>query len=93
MQTTIYKCDRCGEESTDRQEINLDRVGVFVGIYERRFSYGSPSVELIKEWCQNCREKYGLVQKVKESKVEVTPTTLEDMVREIVREELDANNN
>lgn len=92
MKTTIYKCDKCGAEDTTN-EIDLDRVGVFVGSYELNYSHwaSEPKMQLTREWCKDCRYKYGLIPAVKESKVEeVTPFTLEDMVREMISEEIQA---
>lgn len=85
MITTTYTCDKCGKMSTNHNELNLERVGVFVGQYERAYSYGrEPRVELIKEWCSDCRIKAGLLQKPEKSLIEVTQITLEDMIREVV---------
>jgi hypothetical protein len=90
MQTTIYKCDKCGVEDTTN-EIKLDRVGIFVGNYERRYSWGNGiKVEVTKEWCEKCRIAAGLIAKPKSLTVEVTPITLEDMLREMMREEIQA---
>lgn len=89
VKITTYKCDKCGTEDTTN-EIDLERVGVFVGNYERDYSscVREPKIQLTQDWCRICRYKYGLIPAVKESKVEVTPLTLEDMVREMVREEI-----
>ena len=91
MKTTTYKCDKCGAEDTTN-EIDLERVGVFVGSYERSYSFCvcEPKIQLTQDWCKDCRHKYGLIPAIKESKVEITPLTLEDMVREMIREEIQA---
>ena len=91
MKTTTYKCDKCGAFDTTN-EIDLVRVGVFVGNYERDYSMcvRKPRIELTQEWCRDCRCKYGLIPAIKESKVEVTPLTLEDFVREMISEEIQA---
>jgi hypothetical protein len=84
MRTTIYKCDKCGKEDTDNKVLDLDIVGVFVGRYERSYTYGTePRVELKKDWCIDCRISFGLKEKPKDSPIQVTQITLEDMVREI----------
>ena len=88
MRTTTYKCDKCGAEDTTNK-IGLVDVGVFTGGY-RRFGSGSGNYEYCKEWCYQCRLKTGLEQPKKpaDAPAEVTRPTLEDMVREIVREEI-----
>jgi hypothetical protein len=88
MKTTTYKCDKCGAEDTTN-EIDLKHVGVFVGNYERDFSsfVCNPEIQLTKEWCRDCRYKYGLIPTIEKSKVEVTHFTLEDMVREMISDE------
>ena len=91
MKTTIYKCDKCEAEDTTN-EIDLERVGVFVGNYERDYSscVREPEIQLTKDWCKDCRYKYGLIPAIKEPRIEVTPFTLEDMVREMISEEIQA---
>ncbi len=91
MKTTTYKCDRCGAEDTTNK-INLDRVGVFVGHYERSYTFGlEPKVELTQEWCLDCRIKTGLTPApTSQPPAEVSPVTLEDMIREMMREEIQA---
>jgi hypothetical protein len=86
LKTTTYKCDRCGAESTGDDTIGLQRVAVGVGQY---FSdYSSRGSE---EWCVKCRIEMGLepTRKTHPEAVPVDPCpTLEEMVRAIVREEI-----
>jgi hypothetical protein len=91
MKTTTYKCDKCGAEDTTN-EVDLDRVGVFVGSYELNYSpwASEPKMQLTREWCRDCRYKYGLIPAIKESKTEIIPLTLEDFVREMISEEIQA---
>ena len=91
MKMTTYKCDKCGAEDTTN-EIDIERVGVFVGNYERDFScfHREPEIQLTQEWCKDCRYKYGLIPVPKEAKIEVTPLTLEDMIREMISKEIQA---
>ena len=91
MKITTYKCDKCGAEDTTNN-IDLDRVGVFVGNYERDFScfHRETEIKLTQEWCRDCRIRCGLIPVPKEAKIEVTPLTLEDMIREMMHEEIQA---
>ena len=91
MITTTYKCDRCGAESTERATLDLKKV--IVGVEETGYSYGTNYVfvnDILnrgKEMCIKCREELGLrqVQK-KEGEPEKTYPTLEEMIREVIRE-------
>ena len=91
MKITTYKCDKCGAEDTTNK-IDLERVGVFVGSYERNYScyVQNPEIQLTQDWCKDCRIRCGLIPAPKEAKIEVTPLTLEDMVREMISEEIQA---
>jgi hypothetical protein len=59
---------------------------------ERDFScfHRETEIKLTQEWCRNCRIRYGLIPVPKEAKIEVTPLTLEDMIREMISEEIQA---
>jgi hypothetical protein len=86
MRTTTYKCDRCERTSTVEREIDLKRVEVGVGHY-----YSDYSRRGYKEWCRTCRIETGIEQpdvKLPEiNPIDPLPT-LEDLIREIVREEI-----
>jgi hypothetical protein len=91
MKITTYKCDKCGAEDTTNK-IDLERVGVFVGNYACSFSCfpREPEIQLTQEWCRDCRIRCGLIPAHKEAKIEVTPLTLDDMIREMISEEIQA---
>ena len=92
MRITTYKCDKCGAEDTTN-EIDLEQVGgVFVRNDKRSHSFFvcNPETQLTKEWCRDCRIRCGLIPTIKEPRIEVTPLTLEDMVREMISEEIQA---
>lgn len=85
MRTTTYKCDKCGKEDTTNN-LGLADVGVFVGTFQH---YGGSARKYIKEWCLECRREAGLAPSKEQPCVQAEPVlTLEDMVREIVREEV-----
>ncbi len=93
MITTTYKCDRCGAESTDRYELDIQ--SVVVGIMN--YDYGSNDYRVFdrlnrgKDMCRKCREEFGLAPtERKKDEPEKTYPTLEEMFREIMREEIQA---
>ena len=88
MRTTTYKCDKCGAEDQNNKTIQLSQVGVHAGGYNIPSSYGEqPKVQYNQEWCKACREKAGLsVPPRNEKPVDVTPISLEDLVRDIAYE-------
>jgi hypothetical protein len=81
MQTTTYKCDRCGAEDTTN-DIALTTIRVQYGQYKKEDKRTA-------EWCLNCRIETGLTNpKNGDVKPIDPPLTLEDLVREIVRSEM-----
>ena len=89
MRKTILTCDRC-KEVVD----NLHDVGAGLRV-QRYGSYTSPGnlmevTQLTAEWCTSCCIEMHIVKPGKESDAipSVTPPTLEDMIREIIREEV-----
>ncbi len=90
MKTVTYECDRCGETIPEGEQVwNL---GIAIAC--------EPDTEdthprwLKKEhraqWCRPCMEHYDLVgmSSGSDAKPIDPPPTIEDLVREIVREEL-----
>ncbi len=82
MKTTTYKCDKCGEEASGTNTIGLDIVEVRWGQYETHVTQG--------EWCKKCRIEMGCIYDGDKKPVaeDESPPTLEDLVREIVRDEI-----
>lgn len=84
MRTTTYECDKCGEEASGSNTIELDTVQVQWGQY-RDWVAGA-------EWCKKCRIEMGCVydrdkKPVAEDEDE-SPPTLEELVRAIVQDEI-----
>ena len=82
---TIHKCDRCGEESEKKGslahvEVTLkDRLCYYV-LYTKPVG-----------WCKNCTgEVLGIDHTVKQPTAgnRVEPPSIEDFIREIIREEI-----
>ena len=85
MKTMTFKCDKCGEECSGKDTIRLESVGVFWG----SFMPHAKSVCKSQDWCLICRKKIGAVSAVNGvPPATFVPPTLEDMIREIVREEV-----
>jgi hypothetical protein len=86
MKTIIYKCDRCGTEDTNNI-IGLDTIYVGAGQY---FSDARNRAHGV-EWCKKCRIETGIIERVKShpdiKSVDPEPT-LEELIREIIREEI-----
>lgn len=96
----IVKCDRCGKEAEtleDRKALDLHEVILgtsrrSLSVYDRNsVSTYAAHAEWSKDWCVGCRIETGLA--VVEKQQHKTPLTqvptLEDMIREIVRQEKD----
>ena len=94
---TTYKCDKCRKESINPDELKLIVVGVGIkstaygsSYHEKAFSLYDP-LRREMEVCDSCLEKLGFVHKKEgEDKKETQQPypTLEDMIREIIREEI-----
>jgi hypothetical protein len=89
---TIYKCDRCGkEQETDDQ---FWTVGFIVTNRRYQYTYRltDPNFDHKREWCRNCVEEFGLLPRaITPQNPEPIPLSLEDMLREIIREEIETN--
>ena len=82
---TIFKCDRCSKEFPNRDTIKCISAGV--GDYHGDSAWFK---SWRADWCFECLAQMGLPQKADKTPRSNTPTppTLEDMIREIVRQEL-----
>ena len=86
---TILKCDRCGTEGKNEETVLFD---VILGTTTTSYAYSAIKVvpryrEWKKEWCEKCCDEFHLLKKAEPQEESPLPT-LEDMVREIVREEI-----
>lgn len=81
---TIYNCDRCNKEFSDRKD--LMSVSAGVGNY-----YGSDSWERrwSQDWCFDCLDAFKIrpEERTPRGTIAPIPPTLEDVIREIVRQE------
>lgn len=87
MIRTIYTCDRCkAEQDTSNQ---LWHVGISLKYYNQTRTERSAHHEQL--WCRQCCANVGIAF-VPERQLSTTPAepTLEDMIREIIRQEIPA---
>lgn len=90
---TIHKCDRCGREAqTRKDQEDLALKGVAVGL--RQYQYGYSNQYMIDnphrsiDLCFKCRVELGIeIPSNPPENVVVKNLTVEDLIREIVREE------
>ena len=92
MIVTTYTCDKCGH-SQERPQSPKQLWDVGIGIEALGTgSYHSISSRLAHKqiWCRSCIIKSGLFPPSHIDKEKApTPPTLEDMIREIMKEEID----
>lgn len=93
VQTTLT-CDRCRAscdvQAEDKKE-GRQFWEVRVGAYPRKMAHlNVPSASKVALWCRTCLAEFGMMPTTDDGKkVEPAPTpTMEDLVREIVREEV-----
>ena len=88
MIVTTYTCDRCGHSQTGEGNLWTVRVQVGPGV-NHQFNHYDGNKLL---WCRPCIEFFNnllsLFRDAKPSPDAPPPPTIDDMIREIVREEL-----
>lgn len=87
MRTVILKCDRCGA-TAENDTTFLKHVAVGVNW---RYGFQAADRKLEAEWCHECLIKTGLRRPQNEAEEKIAPPappTLEDIVRDIVRDEI-----
>ena len=87
MITTTYKCDKCGHEQP-----TADQMWTVAFTFKSAEDWSSTQPAKAKEelWCRACLEKLHVLSQhsAKEVDIPTQPPTLEEMIRQIVREEL-----
>ncbi len=90
MKTITYKCDRCGEVIEDP---SWDAFSVsIVSVLEQQKGYTAyPSRNVVAEahWCRSCAVACHAIAPESSATPAPNPPTLEEMIRDIVREELE----
>lgn len=91
MRETILTCDRCKEKVE-----KLIEVGAGERSHHYSMSYGGGGdiytvYQLSAEWCLDCCIEMHIAEPCKKSQAQPIqpPPTLEDMIREIIREEVE----
>ena len=89
-QITTYTCDRCKKSATDTTTRPLFRVHLEINVPSNVRSDHRVRPKQA-EWCADCMDAMGLVECVRVNAVYVPEQpvpTFEDLLREIVREEI-----
>lgn len=92
MITTIYKCDKCGHEQDTGNQMWY--IGVTIN-HHGTHSQSNPQKDLHQLWCRTCVEDVGLLPFGTRPKpvVPVSIPSLEDMIRQIAQDAIDAARN
>lgn len=94
MIVTTYTCDKCKHSQSDKEKpMQLWEIGIGISPMEKnRYAY-SRELSHKKLWCRDCVVKAGILPPNKDEKEKASepPITLEDIIREIIQEELEAS--
>ncbi len=89
MIVTTYTCDRCGHDQTKTEQ--MWDIGIVIGHHPSRADW-SRTPNPCQLWCRTCVETLGLLPQGGGEKdappLPDPPPTLEDMIREIARQEM-----
>ena len=96
MKREIVVCDRCGAEAEGKEAIEALGLGRIVLGFDAMYTqYSGTTVygghrTWDKEWCMKCRKELGVVKDDvrKANNGDAPVPTLEDLVREITRQEI-----
>ena len=86
MKQLILTCDRCNVVQQGDSKLSEVAAGILSGSYDTKLDIRQRHYKV--EWCESCCKHFGLVYIKKEDKP-VEPVTLEDLIREIVRSEME----
>ena len=75
--TTIYKCDKCGNEQTTGEQFWTVHLSISC-------KYFSDSRQKEIEVCRPCLESFGILVPAEKAKTLPPPPTVEDLIREII---------
>lgn len=86
MKTTTWTCDRCSKAQDTPEQ--MWEVGLAVKSLDNR--HYTPTVDIMQkqEWCRACLDRYSVLIRwaAPEPLTETSAPTLEDFIREMVRE-------
>lgn len=91
MIVTTYTCDKCGHKQTEKEQ--MWNIGVSLKHLDNPYQYrGTDALSPRELWCRACVEGIGLlVPSLKPDEPAPKPATLEDIVRELIQEEVEAS--
>lgn len=83
MQTITYTCDRCKAADTTNA---IDIIPINITLFQFK------SVVKSAEWCRRCLNEVGLNSSMPKIPTIEPPLSVEDIIREIVKEEINHGN-
>lgn len=95
MKIETHKCDLCGKQATSKEgKAELDLAQVIVGLSQSYYTFAAPQVhgghkEWTKDACLACRTRLGVTHDQIKANPETPNLTLEEVLREIMREEIE----
>lgn len=88
MIVTTYTCDKCGREQTESKQ--MWEIGISARESTIKFNKWVATPKESVLWCRSCVVKLGLLPSAENDPPKPVPTpTFEDMLREIIREEME----
>ena len=88
MIVTTYTCDKCGHSQETRKQ--MWELGITSHCIDGPSRYNTPKEKAL--WCRKCTQSLGLLPQEKTDPPTPEPVlTLEDIVREIIHEEVEAS--
>lgn len=91
MILVTYKCDRCGHEQP--KDVQMWNIGVKVVHANGVAKFGPWETSGMKMWCRQCIDALqllGFPSELKKDEPAPAVLTLEDQIREIIRDEVEA---
>jgi hypothetical protein len=93
--STTFTCDRCGETAVDNQQFLMQIRVQIESPYALRNGGFANSNAPTAAWCKKCLVRFGLIDVDKTNlpapDAPEVPPSLEEILREIVRDEIEAN--
>jgi hypothetical protein len=88
--TTTYKCDRCGAEQTNPEQ--MWNVGISCKHADSSYGMMFDTPHHQELWCRKCCDELQIIGRpiVHKDQPAAPMVTLEEMIREIMREEIEA---
>ena len=88
MITTTYTCDRCGNSQTERTQLWEIEVNIRALDGPRFSTISGFDTKLKALWCRKCTEGYSFLHGSHAEPPVIEGPKLEDLLREIIREEI-----